>query len=169
MQATPREELSWQDVEALIDRLLPQVAGQFDIMLLITRGGIIPGGMLAESLDIKDVLVASVEFPKDPGIDTLAWPTFSQFPSDTLLRGRRVLVVDDVWDSGRTINTVRGRVEAAGGQPKTCVLHYKPARSRFPEREPDFYAAITDRWIIYPWELDRGPDFAVRGPELVLS
>ncbi len=164
-----REELSWHDVEALIDHMLPQIAGRFDVILIITRGGIIPGGIMAESLDISDVLMAAVEFPQDPEIDQLAWPTFLQFPSDTLFRGRRVLIVDDVWNSGRTINTVSGRVEAAGGDVKTCVLHYKPKSSRFRDSEPDFYGAITDMWIIYPWEIDRGPDFAPRTPQMVLS
>ncbi len=164
-----REELSWRDVEALIDQLLPQIAGRFDVILIVTRGGIIPGGIMAESLDISDVLIAAVEFPKDPEFDQLAWPTFLQFPSDTLFRGQRVLIVDDVWNSGRTINTVRGRVEAAGGEAKTCVLHYKPTRSRFRDQQPDYYGAVTNRWIIYPWEVDRGPDFAPRKTEMVLS
>ncbi len=164
-----REILTWQDVDELADILLPQIAGQFEVILIITRGGIILGGILAEALDIRDVLIAAVEFPRSPDIRELAWPTFLQFPSDTLLRGRSVLIVDDVWDSGRTINTVRGRVEAAGGRPATCVLHYKPAHSDFPDRQPDFYGAITDRWIVYPWEVDRGPDFASALPEVYLS
>ena len=164
-----KEFLTWQNVDTLVDVLLPQIAGQFDVILIITRGGIVLGGVLAEALDIRDVLIAAVAFSTSSNIEELAWPTFLQFPSDALLRGRRVLVVDDVWDSGRTINTVRGRVEAAGGQPATCVLHYKPARSRFPDRQPDFYGAITDRWIVYPWEIDRGPDFATATPELNLS
>ena len=164
-----REVLTWQDIDELADVLLPQIAGQFDVILIITRGGIVLGGILAEALDIRDVLIAAVEFPRSPEISELAWPTFLQFPSDTLLRGRRVLIVDDVWDSGRTINTVRGRVEAAGGLPATCVLHYKPARSRFPDRAPDFFGALTDRWIVYPWEIDRGPDFAAATPSVYLS
>ena len=164
-----REELSWRDVEALIDHMLPQIAGRFDVLLIITRGGIIPGGIMAESLDISSVLIAAVEFPKDPEFDQLAWPTFLQFPSDTLFRGQRVLIVDDVWNSGRTINTVSGRVKAAGGDAKTCVLHYKPSSSRFRDQQPDFYGAITDRWVIYPWEVDRGPDFAPRTTLRVLS
>ncbi|MBX7232811.1 MAG: hypothetical protein K1X65_00420 [Caldilineales bacterium] len=169
MTPMQREELSWGDFEALIDHILPQVAGYFDVILMVTRGGIIPGGMLAESLGIRDVLTAAVEFPRDPEIDRFAWPNFLQFPADELLEGRRILIVDDVWDSGRTINTVRGRVEAAGGHPRTCVLHYKPQRSRFRDRRPDYYGAVTDRWIIYPWEIDRGPDFALPDRVMVLS
>lgn len=164
-----REVLSWSNIEALIDHILPQVAGHFDAILMITRGGIIPGGMLAEALDIRDVLTAAVEFPKEIEFERFAWPRFLQFPDDELLEGRRILIVDDVWDSGRTINTVRGRVEAAGGIPRTCVLHYKPQRSRFRDRRPDYYGAVTDKWIIYPWEVDRGSEFAAAGPVMVLS
>jgi len=163
------EELSWQDVEALLDQILPQVAGEFDVLMMITRGGIIPGGMLAEALDISDVMTAAVSFSRDPELEPFAWPTFLQFPDDSLLQGRRVLIVDDVWDSGRTINTVRGRVELAGGEPRTCVLHYKPQRSRFRERKPDYYGAVTNRWIIYPWEMTRGPDYASASSPLTLT
>lgn len=164
-----REELTWHDIEALIDHILPQVAGKYDVIVMVTRGGIIPGGMVAEALDIRDVLTAAVEFPKDPEIDRFAWPNFLQFPTDALLRDRSVLIVDDVWDSGRTVNAVRGRVEAAGGLARICVLHYKPGHSRFRERRPDYYGAVTDNWIIYPWEVDRGPDFALAAPTRVLS
>jgi hypoxanthine phosphoribosyltransferase len=82
----------------------------------------------------------------------LAWPTFLQFPEDELLRERRVLIVDDVWNSARTINTVRGRVEAAGAYPHVAVLHYKPGSSLFRSKAPEYYAAVTDAFIIYPWE-----------------
>lgn len=164
-----KEFLTWQDIDRLVDELLPQIAGRFDAILMITRGGIILGGILAEALDIRDVLTAAVEFPRDLELEKLAWPTFLQFPSDALLRGRRILILDDVWDSGRTINTVRGRVKAAGGKPATCVLHYKPGRSLFPDRRPDYYGAVTNRWIVYPWEIDRGGYLAELFPDPSLT
>ena len=43
--------LSWQEVEKMIDYLLPQLRGPYDALLMITRGGIVPGGMIAEALD----------------------------------------------------------------------------------------------------------------------
>ncbi|MCS6962592.1 phosphoribosyltransferase [Thermoflexus sp.] len=155
-----REILSWGDVEALMDHLLPQLRGPFDALLMITRGGIVPGGMIAEALDIKYILTAAVRFPEVQDLSQVklfTWPTFLQFPEDELLRGRRVLIVDDVWASGRTINTVRSRVEAAGGYPETAVLHYKPRESLF-RHGPTYYAAVTDAYIIYPWELRRGTE-----------
>ena len=151
------EFLTWQDVEKLIDYLLPQLIGPYDGLLMVTRGGIIPGGMIAEALDIRYILTAAVEFSA-VGEARLAWPTFLQFPGDALLRDRRVLVVDDIWTNGRTLTTIRGRINAAGGRPETAVLHYKPGSSLFREAGPDHYAAVTDRFIVYPWEVQRGPD-----------
>jgi hypoxanthine phosphoribosyltransferase len=161
------ELLTWDDVDMLLDVLLGQLrqAGPFDSMLIVTRGGIIPGGMICEALDIRWVMTASVRFPLGIGTQPLAaWPEFLQFPDDKLIQQRRVLIVDDVWGSGRTITAVRGRVEAAGGRPATCVLHFNPYRSLFSEARPDYYAAVTDARIIYPWEIDRGIETVPSGP-----
>lgn len=152
------EILSWTDVDRLIDLLLPQVRGValFDSMLLITRGGIIPGGLLAEALNIQHLLIAAVNFPSTEKSGLMAWPSFLQFPAVELLQGRRTLIVDDVWGSGRTSTAVKGRVNASGGEGFTCVLHFNPYRSLFSKTRPDFYGAVTDTYIVYPWEVDRG-------------
>jgi hypothetical protein len=165
-QPTRRELLTWDDVQKLIDHLLPQFEKEFDAMVLITRGGIIPGGMLAEAMGIAQILTAAVDFPTGVKRETgglLAWPRFDQFPDDELLRGKRALVVDDVWGSGRTITAVKNRISAAGGFPFTCVLHFNPYRNLFGAARPDYYAAITDAYIVYPWEIDRGPDRVLLG------
>ncbi len=152
------ELLTWADVDTLIDVLLPQLRsiGSYDALILITRGGLVPGGLISEALDINYILTAAVNFPLEAGPRLAAWPAFLQFPDDELIRDRRTLIVDDVWGSGRTSSAVRARCEAAGATPFTCVLHYNPYRSLFSKAEPDFYGAITDAYIVYPWEVERG-------------
>lgn len=160
------EVLTWNDVDKLIDHLLPQFEREFDAMVMITRGGIIPGGMLAESMGLTHILTAAVDFPAEFERERgglFAWPRFLQFPGDDLLRGRYTLVIDDVWGSGRTITAVKNRVSAAGGFPSTCVIHFNPYRSLFGTVRPDYYAAITDAHIVYPWEIERGPDRVLLG------
>ena len=119
-------------------------------------------------MGITHILTAAVDFPTQMQMEKaklMAWPQFIQFPEDSALRGRHTLVVDDVWGSGRTITAVKIRVAAAGGTPHTCVFHFNPYRNLFAPAKPDYYAAITDAHIIYPWEINRGPD-KVRLPEI---
>ncbi len=161
-----RELLTWDDVDQLIDHLIPQFEVEFEAMVMITRGGIIPGGLLAEAMGLTHLLTAAVDFPSEIEREKsglFAWPRFLQFPENDLLRGRRTLVVDDVWGSGRTITAVKNRVSVAGGFPSTCVLHFNPYRSLFGPARPDYYAAITDAHIVYPWEVERPPDRVLRG------
>lgn len=161
MQPSRNEVLTWDDVDRLITHLIPQFDEAFEAMMMITRGGIIPGGILAETMNITHLLTAAVDFPAQVEMEKaklMAWPQFIQFPDNDQLRGRRTLVVDDVWGSGRTITAVKNRVSAAGGFPNTCVLHFNPYRNLFGSARPDYYAATTDAHIVYPWEINRGGD-----------
>ena len=161
-----RELLTWDDVDQLIDHLIPQFEDEFNAMVIITRGGIVPGGILADALCMETIATAAVDFPAElerQRSGLFAWPRFIQFPEDDLLRGNKVLIVDDVWGSGRTITAVKNRVSAAGGTPFTCVMHFNPYRNLFGTFRPDYYAAITDAFIIYPWENERGSDRVLLG------
>jgi hypoxanthine phosphoribosyltransferase len=149
--APERDIVSWDDLDRLVEGLAERLAGEhFDLMLAITRGGLVPAGMLAYRLRIRNILVAAVEFYDDAGKPG-PHPTFLQFPADPLLRGQRILVVDEVWDSGTTIHAVTARVRQAGGLPTTVVLHYKPTHSIVRD-VPDFFAVTTDRWVVYPFK-----------------
>jgi hypothetical protein len=160
-----RELVSWEEVEKLIDHLTVQFDREFEAMVMVTRGGIVPGGLLAEAMGITEILTAAVDFPaqsESERTNLLVWPQFIQFPEEEIIRGRRVLVVDDVWGSGRTSTAVKNRVSAAGGMPFTSVLHFNPHRNLFGTARPDYFAASTDAYIVYPWELDRGSDRILR-------
>lgn len=150
-----RERVTWDEVTRLVDHLIVQFDHEFKTMLVITRGGIVPGGLLAERMGLQDILTAAVNFPAmldNPRDNMLVWPTFLQFPDDELLRGQRILVIDDVWGSGRTSTAVKNKVSAAGGMPFTSVLHFNPNRNLFGSTRPDYFAASTDAYIVYPWE-----------------
>jgi hypoxanthine phosphoribosyltransferase len=157
--------LSWNDIDRLIDRLVPQFRKEFSAMVIITRGGIIPGGLLAEAMGITHILTAAVDFPAEARNEQklMAWPQFIQFPTEDKVTGHAVLIVDDVWGSGRTITAVKNRVSAAGGFPETCVLHFNPYRSLFGSARPDYYADVTDAHVVYPWEINRGADKVLLG------
>jgi uncharacterized protein len=147
-----KQHLTWTQIEDLAIRLADQLSTSYDVMLVITRGGMVPACIISERLNLRDILVAAVMFYTAQE-RTLDKPIFLQFPGDPLLNKRRVLIVDDVWDSGRTIMAVRERVRQAGGYPETAVLHYKPRRTAYSDSRPDFYVDETDAWIVYPWDV----------------
>lgn len=147
-----KQYLTWTQIEELSIRLAEQLTQPYDVMLVITRGGMVPACIISERLNVRNILVAAVLFyTRDE--HTLEHPVFLQFPGDPLLAGKKVLVVDDVWDSGRTIMAVRERVVNAGGMPTTAVLHFKPGKSRYQDNRPDFFVGETDAWIVYPWDV----------------
>lgn len=146
----PPHVATWDELDELVGRLAAAVGRDHDLVLAITRGGLVPAGMLAYRLDLREILVAGVEYYRTGG-GTHDAPRFGHFPTSETLADRRVLVVDEVWETGETMAAVVARVLAAGGRPVTAVLHYKPGRSRVP-LVPDHHAAVADGWITYPYK-----------------
>jgi hypoxanthine phosphoribosyltransferase len=152
-----KKYLSWKDVCKLVDRIVPKVTGHFDALIAITRGGIVPGGLLSERLGILQVYTASIRFFHDEDQNhSLDWPIFMQFPEDSLLHGRRILVIDDIWHKGITVTSVAERIAQAGGEAVTLVLHYRPSTSILPDLAPDIFGEETEDYIVYPWEAEHG-------------
>jgi len=154
--------LSWHDVEELLSKIIFKTNGPYDAILAISRGGIIPGGMLAEALKMKNVLTAAVLFTDDGSpLNRFSWPRFLQFPDDDLLVGRKILVIDNLWNQGRTIMAAKGRIEAAGGFPELAVLHWRQSSSNFPDDAPDYYGAVTEDFVHYPWQRIDDSDYRI--------
>lgn len=153
MGVAEKHIVSWEELGSLVSDLAEKVRGEYDVMLAITRGALVPAGMLAYRLGIRNILVAAVAFYDDSG-GHAEQPMFLQFPADPLLHGRRVLIVDEVWDTGTTIEAVIERVRQAGGSPTTAVLHYKPSHSLVAV-VPDHWVVSTDAWVVYPFKFGK--------------
>ena len=142
--------VTWEDLDGLVARLATAVGRDHDLVLAITRGGLVPAGMLAYRLNLRAILVAGVEFYRTEG-GTHPAPVIGHFPDATLLAGQRVLVVDEVWETGETMTEVMTRVRAAGGTAVSAVIHFKPDRSRV-AGTPDHWAATVHDWVTYPYK-----------------
>jgi hypoxanthine phosphoribosyltransferase len=142
--------ISWEALDGLVACLAERVGRDHDIVLAITRGGLVPAGMLAYRLDLREILVAGAVFYEPDGTTHPA-PVIGHFPEAELLVGRRVLVVDEVWETGETMTEILARVRAAGGTPASAVLHFKPGRSRV-AGVPDHYADTVEGWVTYPYK-----------------
>lgn len=80
---------------------------------------------------------------------TLGDEVFGMFRS-----GERVLFVDDVFDTGKTVAAVRARMASSGAEAKFACVYWKPGKNQSALR-PDFFARdIGDDWIVFPHEIE---------------
>lgn len=145
-----REVLTWDLFGEAARSLAVEVAEsgyEPQVVLAIARGGLLPAGAVAYALDVKNVLTMNVEFYT--GVDTrLPVPVMlPPLPRQVDLAGARVLVVDDVADTGETLRLVLDFCAEHVEQVRSAVLYAKP-RSVV---DPDFVWRRTDRWINFPW------------------
>jgi hypothetical protein len=155
MTKTEREELSWQLFGSAAGELATIVGAdgfEPDLILAIARGGLFVAGGLGYALGVKNVAVINVEFYT--GVDErLEMPMIlPPVPELVDLEEARVLVADDVADTGRTLLLVKDFCAGKVGEVRCAVLYEKPNS----EVACEYVWRRTDRWIDFPWSAE-GP------------
>lgn len=73
---------------------------------------------------------------------------------DSLAPGERVLVVDDVFDTGKTAAAVHGVLGGRGIELRLAAVYWKPDANQTPF-EPDYFVRkLPADWIVFPHEMD---------------
>ncbi|MEU7313588.1 phosphoribosyltransferase [Streptomyces sp. NPDC007083] len=152
-QAHERENLTYSLFGQAIRELAQRVADdgyEPDIILSIARGGLFVAGGLGYALDVKNLHVMNVEFYTGVG-ETLAMPVMlPPVPNVVDLSRKKVLIADDVADTGKTLKLVQD----------FCAEHVAEARSAVVYEKPhslvkcDYVWKRTDQWINFPWSVE---------------
>ena len=145
--------MTWDELGVGSKALAEQVVADGfrpDFILGISRGGLLVAGALAYPLGVKNTFTMSVEFYT--GVDErLDMPMIlPPVPSLVDLHEARVLVADDVADTGQTLVLVRDFLEGKVAEVRMAVLYEKP-RSTV---RCEYVWERTDRWIVFPWSAD---------------
>lgn len=145
-----REILTWAEFGVGIRDLAHDVVRsgyQPDIILAIARGGLIPAGSLGYALSIKNTYVMNVEYYT--GVDQrLDVPVFLPPHLDLIgVEDKQFLIVDDVADTGHTLQMVRDFCAGKVSDVRCAVIYEKP-RSVI---QCEYVWKRTDRWIEFPW------------------
>jgi hypoxanthine phosphoribosyltransferase len=152
-QAPPRERMSWPELGEATRALAVEIADEGyvpDLILGIARGGLLVAGALSYALGVKNTFTMNVEFYT--GVDErLPVPMILPPVPDLVdLHDARMLIADDVADTGQTLALVKGFCAGQVGEVRTAVLYEKPrsiVRSGYVWRR-------TDLWIDFPWSIE---------------
>ncbi|MYM19666.1 phosphoribosyltransferase [Brevibacterium sp. 5221] len=150
---TRKEILTWDDFGRSARELAQTIADdpfEPEIVIAIARGGLLPAGALSYALGLKLADAINVEFYTDVH-ETLPDPVLLEPMLDAeAIKGKRLLVVDDVADSGRTLALVLELLANLGADPRSAVIYAKSASVV----DPDFVWKRTDEWIVFPWSAE---------------
>lgn len=144
------ELYSWQEfgehVLALAKNII-ESGEQFDRIIALAKGGTAIARPLGDLCGIKELSSMQIEFYTGIG-ETNNLPVITQ-SIPVKLRGERVLVVDDIADSGKTLSVANEYLNLHGvSEVETATLITKS----WTKTKPKFSYYQTDAWVIFPWE-----------------
>lgn len=148
-----REDLGWQafgEASRDLARMIAADGFRPDLILAIARGGMFVAGALGYALAVKNLHLMNVEFYTGEGT-TLDMPVMlPPVPDAVDFSAKKVLVADDVADTGKTIELVRDFVSDYVAEVRTAVIYEKPQSIV----KCDYVWRRVDQWINFPWSAE---------------
>jgi hypoxanthine phosphoribosyltransferase len=150
VSAPEREILTYDLFGTAVREIAQQVVDsgyEPDMVLSIARGGLGLGMGLGYALDVKNLSAVNVEFYTGVG-ETLDVPMMlPPTPAAVDLTGLKVLIADDVADSGKTLEIVHEFCAGHVAEARSAVIYEKPTTVI----NAEYVWRRTDRWIDFPW------------------
>jgi hypoxanthine phosphoribosyltransferase len=154
--------VTWNDLDSLTATLVHYAAtdGVPDIVVGITRGGLIPAVLCSHRLGVRDLRTVEITHTTSDGPHAAkyAQPRLANPASIGDIAGRDVLVIDDVAGTGDTLTAAATLLTTARAQrvrTAVCVVNdcnWRRATEQAPQDAIDYIATRTNGWVIFPWE-----------------
>ena len=141
---------SWEQIYKMLLNLADKIKKDGfkpDVLVGVCRGGWPPARVLSDLLENPQLANVKVEFYAGVA-ETKGEPVITQ-PVSVSVMGKKVLVVDDVTDTGESLRLVKQHLDEMGAtEVKVATIYYKP----WSKLVPDYYEKKTSKWIVFPWE-----------------
>lgn len=129
-----------------------------DVLLALWRGGAEAGVAIHEYLKVQGVSVRHmpIKCSSYTGIGQSTTEVRFEHAESVLANlqpGTKVLVVDDVFDTGRTAAAMHAKLEALGCDMRMACVYWKPEKN-VTTYQPDYHVRTLDRWIVFPHEIE---------------
>lgn len=122
---------------------------KFDFVIPIARGGWLPALIVSQQNKVRGIFSFGAYGYEDETNQMLPQLLIYQIPPIEMLRGKKVLVVDDIVDTGRTMAAITDWLKKRRVKYKTATV-YKKKGSKF---EPDYYVSENTSWVRFPYEI----------------
>lgn len=152
---------SWEELHELSDRLARKIIAsgrEIDVIVGIARTGLLPAMLVAFVFDTRDVLTISVKTTVSdvPSAERIV-PTLGSGLRQEDIQGRHCLLIDDVVDTGATMNTAKRALEGLGAASvTTAALIWSRVASKRDSLSvacpAEFWIDELDIWAAVPWE-----------------
>jgi len=143
---------TWTDVITYLMELAQKIREErkdIDAIVCIGRGGNCPSRILSDFLNIHTIYNITVSYYVDIKQKKRAPSVTQPLGVPGGLKGKHILVCDDVSDSGDSMTLVRKHLQDLGCTSITTVTLYIKSWTKF---IPDYYKKESEAWIIFPWE-----------------
>jgi len=141
---------TWERIYELLLNLANQIRrAEFkpDIIVGVARGGWPPARIVSDLLENPEIANVKAEFYLGVA-ETKGEPVITQ-PVSVPVKNKRVLVVDDVADTGKSLALVREHLKKKGSsEVRIATIYYKP----WSVVTPDWFERKTSHWVVFPWE-----------------
>jgi hypoxanthine phosphoribosyltransferase len=141
---------SWDRIYRLLLNLAETVRKsgfEPDVIVGVSRGGWIPARIMSDLLETPKLANVTAEFYVGVA-ETKREPSITQ-PVSVSVKGKKVLVVDDVADTGESLKLVNVHLKNQdASEVKIAAIYYKP----WSVIVPHYYEKETRNWIVFPWE-----------------
>ncbi|MGQ4832670.1 MAG: phosphoribosyltransferase [Candidatus Asgardarchaeia archaeon] len=145
-------KVSWNDIESICFELAKRIEEdnyEADHIVVILRGGLVPASLLGDMLNIKSFYFIDIKFYEAIS-KTSSIPRIVKVDLDENIKGKKILLVDDVADTGKTLTVALNMlIEYEPKEIRVLTLFKKSKTTVI----PNYYYANIDKWIIFPWEI----------------
>jgi hypoxanthine phosphoribosyltransferase len=141
---------SWNQIYGLLLKLAEEIRKSGfnpDLIVGVSRGGWIPARIMSDLLENPKLANVTAEFYVGVA-ETKHEPSITQ-PILVSVKDKKVLVVDDLADTGKSLKLVNSHLKNHGASEiRIATLYHKP----WSIIVPDYHEKETCRWVIFPWE-----------------